>query len=164
MQGIYAQLMFIHLPSIYIYCIVLDLGITLISCTGIYAEWRERMGGPSASYIYIYMYCARSIKKTHAVYWYAGHLSSIDGGFSSAFYIYMHCARSIKRTNVVYRYARHLCLMLGVHLTLVSKCALVSIYRSAIPLHVAVKLICFTIGLLILLSKDHYINLFWLLL
>ena len=52
----------------------------------------------------------------------------------------------------------------GVHLTLVSECALVHIYiyiyRSAIPLHVAVKLICFTIGLLILLSKDLIINLY----
>ena len=36
--------------------------------------------------------------------------------------------------------------------------------RSAIPLHIAVKVICFTISLLILLTKDLYINLFLLLL
>ena len=54
----------------------------------------------------------------------------------------------------------------GVHLPLVSICALVYIYiyiyvyiyRSAIPLHLAVKCICFTIGLFILLSKDCIIR------
>ena len=46
----------------------------------------------------------------------------------------------------------------GVHLTLVSKCALVYIYRSAIPLHVAVKLICFTLGLLIYIYIYIYIH------
>ena len=78
----------------------------------------------------------------------------------------------------MYPYARHLCSTDGgVHLTLVSECAVFYIYRSAIPLHVAVKtnllysmsfdyiyrhaialhvavnLLLFTIALLILLSK-----------
>ena len=62
----------------------------------------------------------------------------------------------------------------GGHLPLVPICALVYIYRerSAISLHLAVKLICFTVGLFILLSKDLiirtersiYMNLFILIL
>ena len=35
----------------------------------------EREDGGFISFLY--MYCARCIKKTHVVYWYAGHLSSI---------------------------------------------------------------------------------------
>ena len=85
----------------------------------------------------------------------------------------MHCTRSINKTDLVYWYTRHLCSIDGgVHLTLVSICALVYIYRSAIALHVAVKLICFTVGLFILHSKDLiirtkssiYMNLFILIL
>ena len=48
----------------------------------------------------------------------------------------------------------------GGHLTLVSKCAFVYIYRSAIPLHVAVQLICFTIGLLIYVYIYIYIYIY----
>ena len=54
-------------------------------------------GGPSASYIY--MHCARSIKKTNVVYWYARHLGLIDGG-GCASYIYIYTGGS--RLNQIF--------------------------------------------------------------
>ena len=113
------------------------------------------------------MHCARSKKRIDVVYQYARHLCLIDRGVHlPPIYIYIHCARSRKKTDVVYWYARHLCLIeggpsaFGIYMCLVYIYIYIYIYiyRSAIPLHLAVKLICFTIGLFILLSKDFIIR------
>ena len=66
----------------------------------------------------------------------------------------MHCARSEKKTDVVYQYTRHLCSIDGGS----SACGIymsisLYVYRSAIPLHITVKLIYFTICLFLLCSK-----------
>ena len=85
-------------------------------------------GGVHLLPIYIYMYCARSIKKTHVVYSYASHLSSIVNlkNLSSSPVLFMLCltesllvlhtkdlTRVSNEIDLVYWYARHLCLIDG---------------------------------------------------
>ena len=99
-----------------------------------YAAVINRQGGLLDHYLYVH--CTRYGRYTMDVY-------IIDGGILDL-QIHIHCTRSSNESHFVYWYGRLQCLIDGgVH-----------------PLHVAVKFICLTIGLWILLSKDLIINLF----
>ena len=105
----------------YIYiCIGVYIAIKLVQCTGMQVIYTRKTVGVGLSASYPYLHCTRSRKKSDLMYWYARHLCWIDWG------VYLPSADC------------------GVYM-----CIILFIYRSVIPLHVAAKFICFTIGLFI---------------
>ena len=102
----------------YLICIVLYVASELIWCTHMQGISAQRWGVHLPSSYALYYMSAKFVNiyaDSRCTIWYARHLCSTDGG--------------------------SICL----NLTLVSECAVLYIYRSAIPLHVAVKLIWCTL-------------------
>ena len=150
-----------NLPPIYIYMHCTrsreEISFDILVCK---ASMLDRRGGPSASYPYVH--CTRTMRKSDLMSQYARHLCWIMWGSLSACYlicIVLYVASELIWCTLMQGiYAQQM----GGNLTLVSECAVLYIYRSAILLHVAVKLIYFTVCLLIIYIIYIYIYIIYI--